>query len=197
MSSRPLMNAGIVTIAIALLALLFGTAPACAADDEAVRASLVQLRDADFDSKAEWIEKLVTLHHPRVATILKALSDSRLYYQEEGDRVVIGLGDDTDIAIEDAVSGAVLGPVSKRSLDRITANNHLRSLIENRLASLGLTSTDSQQRQAAVEAFMRNPDPASAAPLQKQLAVETDTRFSTFGPEPEIEVVGDELAGEF
>ncbi len=23
------------------------------------------------------------------------------------------------------------------------------------------------------------------------------TRFSTFGPEPEIEVVGDELAGEF
>ncbi len=29
------------------------------------------------------------------------------------------------------------------------------------------------------------------------LTVANETRFSTFGPEPDIEVVGDELAGEF
>jgi urea transport system permease protein len=171
MPSRTPIRAGL--LALALLALL-GVLPALAADDDQVHATLTQLRDADFDGKSELIEKLVTLNHPRIATILKALSDSRLYYQEEGDRVVIGLSDGDVIAIEDAVSGAVLGQIGKRDLDRITANNRLRSLIQNRLAGLGLASADPQQRKAAVEAFLRNPDPERAAPLRERLVVETD-----------------------
>ncbi|MDS4059685.1 MAG: urea ABC transporter permease subunit UrtB, partial [Candidatus Contendobacter sp.] len=174
MPSRTPIRAGFLALALALLT-LFGASPARAADDDSVRIILAQLRDADFDGKTELIEKLVTLDHPRVATILKALSDSRLYYQEEGDRMVIGLGDAADIAIEDAVSGATLGQVSKRDLDRITANNRLRSLIEDRLASLGLASADPRQRKAAVEAFLRNPDPASAERLRARLAVEPET----------------------
>ena len=160
-----------------LLMLVFTVsgAPARAADDDGVRAVLVQLRDADFDGKAELVETLVTSNHPRLATILNALNDSRLYYQEEGNRTVIGLNDAAEMAIEDAVTGEALGQVSKRSLDRITANNRLRSLIENRLASLGLASADPQQRKAAVEAFLRNPDLAGAAPLRARLAAESDS----------------------
>ena len=175
MPFRTPIRAGLLALALALPA-LFGAAPASAdvGPDDEVRASLAQFRDADFDGKTELIEKLVTLNHPRVAAILKALSDSRLYYLEEGDRVVIGLNDAAEVAIEDAVSGEALGQTSKRGLDRITANNRLRSLIENRLAGLGLASADPPQRKAAVEAFLRNPDPAGAAPLRARLAVETD-----------------------
>ncbi|CDH44198.1 MAG: urea ABC transporter permease subunit UrtB [Candidatus Competibacteraceae bacterium] len=173
MPSRTLIRAGFLTFALTLQVLL-GVVPAHAADDAAVQATLVQLRDADFDGKAELVETLAASNHPRLAPILKALYDSRLYYQEENNRTVIGLNDAAEITIEDAVTGAALGAVSKRSLDRITANNRLRSLIENRLASLGLASADSQQRKAAVEAFMRNPDPSGAAPLRERLAVETD-----------------------
>ncbi|MFO1423569.1 MAG: urea ABC transporter permease subunit UrtB [Candidatus Competibacteraceae bacterium] len=176
MLSRTPIRAGFLALALALLVL--SASPARAADDDPVRATLAQLRDADFDGKTEMIEKLVALDHPRIATILKALSDSRLYYQEEGDRVVIGLGDAADITIEDAVSGAALGRVGKRDLDRITANNRLRSLIEDRLASLGLASTDPQQRKAAVEAFLRNPDPAGAERLRARLAVETELEIN-------------------
>jgi urea transport system permease protein len=79
------------------------------------------------------------------------------------------------MAIEDAVSGEALGQVGKRSLDRITANNRLRSLIEDRLASLGLASADPQQRKAAVEVFLRNPDPAGMERLRARLAVETES----------------------
>jgi urea transport system permease protein len=159
-----------------LLMLVFTVsgAPVRAADDDEVRAALTQLLDADFDGKTELIEKLVTFDHPRVATILKALSDSRLYYQEDPGRVVIGLTDGAEIAIEDAVTGAALGQTGKRDLDRITANNRLRSLIENRLAGLGLASADPQQRRAAIEAFLRNPDPAGTEPLRARLAVEPD-----------------------
>lgn len=165
-----------MTLVLLALVSLFGPLPAHAAnEDGALRTTLNQLREADFDGKAELVETLVISNHPRVATILNALYDSRLYYQEDGDHTVIGLNDAAEIAIEDAVTGTALGQVSKRSLDRITANNRLRSLIENRLASLGLASADPQQRRAAVEAFLRNPDPTSAAPLRARLEVETDS----------------------
>jgi urea transport system permease protein len=145
------------------------------ADDEALRATLHELPEADFDRKAELIETLVRLDHMRVATVLTALADGRLYYQEDGDRVVIGLSDAAEIAIEDAVTGEALGQVSKRSLDRITANNRLRSLIDDRLASLGLASSDPQQRKTAIEAFLRTPDPAKANRLRERLKLEQDS----------------------
>ena len=62
MPSRTLIRAGFLTLALALLA-LFGASPARATDDDEVRATLAQLRDADFDGKTELIEKLV-LHSP-------------------------------------------------------------------------------------------------------------------------------------
>ena len=174
MPSRTPIRAGFLALALALLALVC-VASARADNDNPVRTTLAQLRNADFDGKAELVESLVTSNHPRLIPILKALYDSRLYYQEEGDRIVIGLNDAAEIAIEDGVTGEALGQVGKRSLERITANNRLRSLIENRLASLGLASADPQQRKAAVEAFLRNPDPASAAPLRARLALEPDS----------------------
>jgi urea transport system permease protein len=174
MFSRPLIPAGLLALA---LLVLFGASPVRADDDAAVRATLTQLRDADFDGKAVLVETLVASNHPRVATILKALYDSRLYYQEAGDRVLIGLNDAPEIAIEDAVTGEAVGQASKRGLDRITANNRLRRLIENRLASLGLASPDSRQRKAAVEAFLRSPNPAGKERLRERLAVETDSQI--------------------
>ncbi len=157
------------------LAALCGSPAAYAGDDE-LSATLIQFRDADFDGKTELVEKLVVLDNPRVAVILNALSDSRLYFQEDPGRVVIGLGDGSEITIEDAVTGAALGQVGKRDLDRITANNRLRSLIEDRLASLGLSSADPSQRRAAIDVFLRNPDPAGVPRLQARLAVETDAK---------------------
>jgi urea transport system permease protein len=147
------------------------------AEDTAARTLLVQLREADFTGKAEVIEKLAALDHPRVSTVLKALADNRLYYQDTGNRVVIGSGNDAEITIEDAIDGNLLGQVSKRALERISTNNRLRSLIETRLASLGLTSADARQRQAAVQAFLKNPDPASVERLQTHLTLESDTNI--------------------
>ncbi len=158
------------------LTLCCGSLPARASDD-ALRTTLLQLHDADFDSKATLIETLAALDHPRVALILNALSASQLYYQADPERIVIGTGDGAEITIEDAVSGAALGPVTKRDLERITTNNQMRSLIEDRLASLGLSSADPQQRRAAVESFLRNPDPAGAERLKARLAVETDSKI--------------------
>jgi len=173
MFAHPWPRAGLLAFALAV-ALLTALTPARATDDAAVRAALAPLREADFDAKAALIEQLAALDHPRVAMVLKALADNRLYYQADGDRMVVGLDDASQTAIEDAASGEALGQASKRDLERITTNNRLRRLLENRLASVGLASADAGQRKAAVEAFLRNPDPAATERLRARLAVETD-----------------------
>jgi urea transport system permease protein len=177
MVSRSLFRAGLTGLALMLLALL---APPVvhAADDSALRSLLTQFREAaDFTEKTALVENLAAQDHPRTAIILKALADSRLYYQTDGDRVVIGLDDATEIAIEDAISGEALGQTGKRALDRITANNRLRAMIENLLASLGLASADPKQRRAAVESFLRNPDPAGVERLKARQTVEPDQKI--------------------
>jgi urea transport system permease protein len=174
MFSRTPIRTEFVTLALVLLVLLNSTL--ARADNEDLRAALMQMREADFDGRAEVIEVLVNLNYPRVAVVLTALAEGRLYYQEDGDRIVIGLSDEAEIPIENAVTGQALGQVIKRSLNRITVNNRLRSLIGDRLASLDLTSADPHRRQAAIEVFLRNPDPTSAVKLRERLAVETDGR---------------------
>ncbi len=147
MVSRTSFRAGLTGLALMLLALL---APLVvhAADDSALRSLLMQFREAaDFTEKTALVEKLAAQDHPRTAILLKALADSRLYYQADGDRVVIGLNDAPEMTIEDAVSGEALGQTGKRELDRVTANNRLRAMIENLLASLGLASADPQTTQ--------------------------------------------------
>jgi urea transport system permease protein len=176
MVSRTSFRAGLTGLALLALALLAPTSVQ-AANDEEIRTVLTEFREADFAEKAALIETMVVMDHPRVALILNALSDGRLYYAETADRTVIGLGDDLEIAIEDAVTGEALGRVVKRELDRIRVNNRLRSQIENQLASLGLSSADPVQRRAAVEAFLNNPKAEGAARLRARLEVEPDKKI--------------------
>ncbi len=176
MVSRTPFRAGLTGLALLVLA-LFAPPLAHAADDATLRDVLAQLHDADFSGKATLVETLVGLDHPRVAAILNALAASRLYYQEEGSRVVIGLDDESEMAIEEAVTGEALGTIGKRDLERITANNRLRALIENQLASLGLSSADPQQRKMAVEAFLRDPKVEGTARLRARLTMEPDKKI--------------------
>ncbi len=176
MVSRTSFRAGLTGFALLLLT-LFAASSVRAADDDALRTTLTQLREANFTEKAALIETLVGMDHPRVAAILGALPEGRLYYAEETDRIVIGLGDGSEITIEDAITGEALGQVVKRGLDRIRVNNRLRSLIEDRLASLGLSSADPQERRAAVEAFLRGPNPEGVARLKARLEVEPDKKI--------------------
>ncbi|RUQ41217.1 MAG: urea ABC transporter permease subunit UrtB [Candidatus Competibacteraceae bacterium] len=173
MTTRTLIRAGLGGLVLLLLSLL-APLPVQAADDNALRAALPTLRTAGFTEKAALIENLVQLPHPRVVPLLAAMAGGRLYYRAANDQFVIALNDAAEPAIEDAVTGAALGQVDKRDLERISANNRLRALIENQLAGLGLASSDPVQRKAAVEAFLRNPQTEGAARLRERQPVETD-----------------------
>ncbi|MFO7639941.1 MAG: urea ABC transporter permease subunit UrtB [Candidatus Competibacteraceae bacterium] len=176
MAPRISLRAGLTGLVLLLLA-FFAPHPVHAGDEE-LHATLVPLRTADFNAKAALIETLVASNHPRAIAILTALATNRLHYAEAFDRIVISLDNAAEMAIEDAVTGEALGQASRRDLDRITTNNRLRSLIADRLARLGLASADPKQRLAAVEAFVRNPDPAGATLLRERQTVETDAKIT-------------------
>lgn len=176
MVSRTSFRAGLTGLTLLVMA-LFAPLSVQAADDEALRATLVQLREADFAEKAALIKTLVGMDHPRIATILNALAAGRLYYQETSNQVVIGLNEESEVPIEAAITGESLGTVTKRDLERMSANNRLRALIENQLASLGLSSADPRERRAAIEAFLRNPQAEGAPRLKARLEVEPDRKI--------------------
>jgi hypothetical protein len=71
MVSRTSFRAGLTGLALLLLT-LFAASSVRAADDDALRTILMQLREADFTEKAALIETLVGMDHPRIAAILSA-----------------------------------------------------------------------------------------------------------------------------
>lgn len=79
MGSRTSFRAGLTGLALVLLT-LFAPLSVQAADDEALRAVLAQLREASFSEKATLVETLVNMDHPRIAAILNALAAGNLYY---------------------------------------------------------------------------------------------------------------------
>jgi urea transport system permease protein len=176
MAPRPSFRAGLTGVVLLLLA-CFAPLPAQAGDEE-LRATLAPLRAADFNTKAELVEALIAANHPRTIAILTAFATNRLHYAATFDRMVISADSAAETTVEDAVTGEVLGQAGRRDLDRITTNNRLRRLIGDRLAQVGLASADPQQRLAAVETFVRNPDPASAALLQERQTLETDPQIA-------------------
>jgi urea transport system permease protein len=176
MAPRPSFRAGLTGFALLLLA-CFAPLPAQAGDEE-LRATLAPLRAADFSTKAVLVETLVAANHPRTVAILTAFTTNRLHYAAAFDRMVISADSAAEMTVEDAVTGEALGPVGRRDLDRITTNNRLRALIGDRLARMGLASADPRQRLAAVEAFVRNPDPAGAVLLQERQTLETDPQIA-------------------
>ncbi len=67
-------------------------------------------------------------------------------------------------------------------------------ILNTRFSNTGLLTTEADYQSTIDGLILSTP---TAGYCDQTLVVYDNTRFSTFGPEPEIEVVGDELAGEF
>ncbi|NAW64144.1 urea ABC transporter permease subunit UrtB [Photobacterium halotolerans] len=128
----------------------------------------------NFERKAEAIEWLIAQHHPQTKTILDGLLNRAIAYQKHTHALVLLQNNQNALQLS---SNAPVTLDNPRDYKKVTINNALRILIQRRLSTLDVSSTELSVRLAAVNALTGNTEPGIVEALRQQLNQE---------PSPEI-----------
>jgi urea transport system permease protein len=149
----------------AFATLLFSSSLSLAAIDPAL---LKPLAGDDADARIEAVGKIAALANDDALKVLNALKDDTLFVNSDASGVLV---------VED---GKAWDPATGKSapapegIDTVTVNNRLRSAVDGALSGMQLLSPDANERRAAVQAMLKNADPAHAPLINKALARESD-----------------------
>ena len=147
--------------------------------DAAFQAALGELPDAGFDQKYQIVEQLAQSGHPSARAVLAALMEDRLYSRTEDKKVFLvkpGPEDAPTLELMDPVTLKEAGSAPADSLDKIVANNRLRTILEQALARFRLSSPDAATRLQAVRDIEQNLDSDNIKLLRERSPKETDPR---------------------
>lgn len=140
--------------------------------------ALARLKEAPLTELGEAVDRLAETKDPRVAPVLRALLDGRLYYRKDDGSVVFGDPAEDGLAIVNVLDGETLGIVGKFDLKKVGVNNALRTSLRETLGRLELTADDPAQRLKAVEAMSKSLDEENLELLRARLNTETDAKVS-------------------
>ncbi|WP_208110227.1 urea ABC transporter permease subunit UrtB [Methylocaldum gracile] len=140
--------------------------------------ALARLKEAPLTELGEAVDRLAETKDPRVAPVLRALLDGRLYYRKDDGSVVFGDPAEDGLAIVNVLDGETLGIVGKFDLKKVGVNNALRTSLRETLGRLELTADDPVQRLKAVEAMSKSLDEENLELLRARLNTETDAKVS-------------------
>ena len=168
-----------------LLTLVLSFAALCAAFSIQT-ASAVELRDkvnalavGKFKARAAAIDALGATGDGRVAAIIEALGQGKLYFRKTDKQVVIAERNAGKFQLTDPLSLEALGEVGRRDVKKIKVNNRLRRMIRDLMGSLTLRSADPDVRRNAAAAIFKSKDAAAVAALDAAIAAETVADIKT------------------
>nr|WP_202603449.1 urea ABC transporter permease subunit UrtB [Photobacterium halotolerans] len=124
----------------------------------------------NFERKAEAIEWLIAQHHPQTKTILDGLLNRAIAYQKHTHALVL-LQDNQNALLLSSNKPVTLD--NPRDYKKVAINNALRTVIQRRLSTLDVSSTDLSVRLAAVKALTGNTEPDIIEALRLQQSQET------------------------
>ena len=127
-----------------------------------------------FQDKEQAILVLEQTAHPRTSPVLEAMLGGDLYYVKKDRTIVIAQKSGKKYRLNDAISGADLGAVSKRKIKRISVNNKLRSVLRTVLARLSLASPDRDTRLSAVQQIIETINSNNTRLIRSALEREQD-----------------------
>lgn len=128
-------------------------------EDVILSDTVQQFPAASFSDKENLIDILIATGSDRALTILKALSDNRLYYLKADQGVlIVDKGNEGHYTAENAVTGIPVSISSKRSVKKIKTNNRIRAHIRNRIAETEMRSENEEIRRQAILQLMKNPE---------------------------------------
>ena len=107
--------------------------PPPSSPDATFLATLGELREADYSTKASIVERLSQGGHPSVRAVLTAFMEDRLYFRNNDQKVFIAKAADEDpLNLIDPVSLKDSGSASGDSMTKIGTNNGLRRTLRIR-----------------------------------------------------------------
>ncbi|MDP2698925.1 urea ABC transporter permease subunit UrtB [Thalassospira sp.] len=170
----PMMRCHLVCLMMVLGALTVSPSPASAFSDEELRIAADRLAGDGANDKIALINNMAADGDPRVAPILEAMLDGRLFLRKTDQHVVIGEKQGSIWRHIDVVSGDVAGESPASGLEKLRVNNRLRGALRDALGGLNLFSLDIASRRAAVETVMGARDPSMLPLLVRAIERESD-----------------------
>ena len=161
-------------------------------EDEAFRAIVAELADANFREKEAIAGRLLNAGHPGVRDVLTALMDGRVFIRERDAQafVVESTAEDLEeFTLLDPASQESVGSASSDQLNRVITNNQLRRFLLTSLARFSLASTEASVRRDAVREILRSLD-ASDVELVRAQAEEEDDAAVAYEIETVLALVG-------
>jgi urea transport system permease protein len=148
-------------------------------NDSGFMAALGELPDAGFDDKNRIVEQLAQSGHPSARAVLSAWLNDRLYCRTEDKKVFLvkpGPEDAPTLDLIDPLTLKDAGSASADTLDKIVANNRLRTILEQMLARFRLSSPDAATRLQAVRDIEQNLNADTIQLLRERSSTESDSR---------------------
>jgi len=147
--------------------------------DSGFRATLGELPDAGFDDKYRIVEQLARSGHPSARAVITALLEDRLYYRAQDKEVFLvkpGPEDAPTLELIDPLTLKDVGSAPTDTLDKIVANNRLRTILEQMRARFRLSSPDAATRLQAVRDIEQNLNADTIQLLRERSSTESDSR---------------------
>jgi urea transport system permease protein len=164
-----------VRLLISIFAALVLCAPApAAAAEEALSASIEDLKSKSFRTKGAAVDVIAESGGDAARRILSALLDGRLKIQKTDGTVVVVDERASVLHVTDASTGAALGTAEKSTLKKIIINNKMRGKIRTSIARLSLRASDVGVRLRAVKSLYDSLSPETARLLRESLFQERD-----------------------
>jgi len=168
-------------------ALAAAASPAASTPQAQFAALLAQLPAASYTLKAQLIDELAGIALPSIKPFLEALLNGNVYSSPKGDNVYIANEGASGYALIDPLTGRPAGTVSEDAFynfNEVGINDDLRSVLQEALEKIDLSSPDANVRLAAVEAMLQSfaysysPQSfaAAAAVLRAHLAAERNAK---------------------
>ena len=150
--------------------------PALAAaqlDDADAQRLLTALAESSFADKKTVINRIAGSGDPRARIWLEAFGANKLgRIESSGDFIIVRENRGRNWTVENALTGAALGEVSRRDIDTIRVNNALRNELAGILSVIDLKSPDEDNRLAAARALRGSVGDDLAQRLPELIAAE-------------------------
>jgi urea transport system permease protein len=147
--------------------------------DSGFMAALGELPDAGFDDKYRIVEQLAQSGHPSARAVLAAWLEDRLYCRTQDKKVFLvkpGPEDATTLELIDPLTLKDVGSAPTDTLDKIVANNRLRTILEQMRARFRLLNPEAATRLQAVREIEQNLNADNVQLLRERSSTESDSR---------------------